>query len=314
MADEFLQKTEWKTMGRYQVSSELFLDVVYTSACDCSCPYCIARTKAYASFDQSAWEQAVLDAFRLFPVKNVIILGGEATVDPEFWQKTEFLTRAMKERTVDHLILTTNGNAFRNEAFLDRLLASRIDAVNLSRMHHDQAENDRLFGYPTLSKEEIGDLYRRLRSHGKTLRLNVNVWKNNLDSPEQMDAFVRAFAGHCDAIKFTPLMRTDLFDTEEEVTRYTRERAMTDQEIACLWDAFLAEHTLIRKTSGILGFVDYAEARAFGQRVILKYSQVEDKYDRETMIPTLKLYPNGCLSNEWSFTKDIRSGLKRPIH
>ena len=45
------------------------------------------------------------------------------------------------------------------------------------------------------------------------------------------------------------------------------------------------------------------------QRVILKYAQVEDKYDRDRVIPTLKLYPNGCLSNEWSYQKDSRAAL-----
>ena len=53
----------------------------------------------------------------------------------------------------------------------------------------------------------------------------------------------------------------------------------------------------------------YAEAEAFGRCVILKYAQVEDKYDRNPVIPTLKPYPNGCLSNEWSFARDIRGRL-----
>ena len=57
--------------------------------------------------------------------------------------------------------------------------------------------------------------------------------------------------------------------------------------------------------------MDFAEADVYGQTVIMKYAQVEDKYDRETEIPTLKLYPNGCLSNEWSFTRDIRDRIGR---
>ena len=38
---------------------------------------------------------------------------------------------------------------------------------------------------------------------------------------------------------------------------------------------------------------------------ILKYGQVEDQYDRDRMIPTLKLYPNGNLSNAWDHADDI---------
>lgn len=126
-----------------------------------------------------------------------------------------------------------------------------------------------------------------------------------------MESFVSAFPGCCDAVKFTPLMRTDMFDTVDEVTRFTREAAIPEDEIASLWDAFAARHRLIRRARGVLGFVDYAEVDAMGQRVILKYAQVEDKYDRSRVIPTLKLYPNGCLSNEWSFTRDIRERIKR---
>ena len=82
------------------------------------------------------------DAFRLFDIRNVIILGGEATVDPDFWDKLRVITRVMEGKNTDHLILTTNGNRLGDPAFADKVAASRIDAVNLSRMHYDQAEND----------------------------------------------------------------------------------------------------------------------------------------------------------------------------
>ena len=149
----------------------------------------------------------------------------------------------------------------------------------------------------------------RTKANGMTLRINVNVWRGNLDTADEMDAFVSEFAGACDAVKFTPLMRTDMFGTVPEVTEYTGRAAIDESGIAELWNAFTAQHTLQRRNERVLGFVDYAEVRAAGQRVILKYAQVEDKYDRETVIPTLKLYPNGCLSNEWSYTKDIRQIL-----
>ena len=239
----------------------------------------------------------------------MIILGGEATVDPRFREKLDVLSRAAEEHGTDHLILTTNGNRLADPGTLDAVLNSRIDAVNLSRMHDLQENNDRIFGRRTLTREEIRALYARLKENGRTLRINVNVWRGNLDTPEAMEAFVSAFAGCCDAVKFTPLMRTDMFGTVPEVTEYTRRYAIGEREIAALWDAFLERHAVRRKASRVLGFVDYAETEAFGQRVILKYAQVEDKYDRETEIPTLKLYPNGCLSNEWSFTKDIRARI-----
>ncbi|MBR3334367.1 MAG: radical SAM protein [Clostridia bacterium] len=311
MSSEFTQRPEWKTAGACRVTSELFLDVVFTSACDCRCPFCISHTREYAAEKREAWEKAVADAFRLFDIRNVIILGGEATIDPDFWDKLQVITREMEGKHTDHLILTTNGNRLRDPVFADKVIASRIDAVNLSRMHYDQAENDRIFGRETLTKKEIADLYRRLKAAGKTLRLNVNVWRGNLDTPEELEAFISFFRGTCDAVKLTPLMETTMFDTVPEVTAYTFEKAIPEAEIADLWERLIARNRLIRRSSGVLGFVDYAEAEVAGQPVILKYAQVEDKYDRETVIPTLKLYPNGCLSNEWSFTRDIRERILR---
>ncbi|MBQ6595770.1 MAG: radical SAM protein [Clostridia bacterium] len=309
MKTELQQDPVWKEMGGFRVSSELFLDVVFTSRCNCACPWCIARTRTYAGEDRSAWEQALEDAFRLFRIRSVIILGGEATVDPCFFDKLRFLEGAMAGHGAEHLILTTNGVRLRDEAFLRKLLATGVDAVNLSRMHDDQRTNDRVFGCETPTREEIRALGRRLKQAGKTLRLNVNVWRGNLDSAEDMDRFTAHFAGTCDAIKFTPLMETGMFDTVEEVTCLSRSLAIPEEEIADLWNAFAARHRLVDTASRVLGFVDYAEVAAFGQRVLLKYAQVEDKYDREREIPTLKLYPNGCLSNEWSFRKDIRTRL-----
>lgn len=309
MSNEFSRQPEWHSVGQCQVSSEVFLDVIFTSACDCRCPFCISCTKEYAREDEQAWRNALKDAFRLFDIRNVILLGGEATVDPRFREKLQMVSSAMERHPVDHLILTTNGNKLRDPAFLDLLLESRIDAVNLSRMHYEQEQNNRIFSHRTLTPDEIACVYERLKAAGKTLRLNVNVWKGNLNSVEEMEAFVKVFAGKCDAIKFTPLMETSMFDTEDRITRYTKENSIPETGIAMLWDAFLARHKQVRRASRVLGYVDYAEADVQGQQVILKYAQVEDKYDREKMIPTLKLYPNGCLSNEWSFTRDIRERL-----
>ena len=306
MSDEFTRHTEWKSIGNWWISSELFLDIVFTSVCDCRCPFCISRTKEYSTEDKGAWEQALCYAFREFDIRNVILLGGEATVDPEFWEKTQKICQVMEEHNVDHLILTTNGNRLRDPDFLNRLIDSKIDAVNLSRMHNNQARNDRIFGQKTLAADDIARIYERLKAAGKTLRLNVNIWKGNLDSVEELEFYIRTFAGKCDAIKFTPLMETSMFDTIDEVTRYTTEHSIPETGITKLWNAFLLKHAPISQVSGVLGFVDYAETEVFGQRVILKYAQVEDKYDRDTTIPTLKLYPNGCLSNEWSYTSDIR--------
>ena len=75
MNSELSQRPVWRRMGRCLVTSELFLDVVYTAFCDCACPFCISRTEEYAEENKSAWMRAARDAFSLFDIKNVILLG-----------------------------------------------------------------------------------------------------------------------------------------------------------------------------------------------------------------------------------------------
>ena len=79
------------------------------------------------------------------------------------------------------------------------------------------------------------------------MRINTNVFRGNLDSPEQMESFVRFFSRCCDAIKFSPLMKTDMFGTVKAVTAYTAEKAIPESEIRALYNHFLArrEHTFL---------------------------------------------------------------------
>lgn len=308
-ATEMTQSPVWRQIGPYIVSSELFMDVIFTEACNCSCPYCIARTQGHAIPDSRRWEAALEDAFRIFPIRSLILLGGEATVDPRFREKLAVLSDYARRYPVEQMILTTNGIRLTEPEYMQIILDSGITAVNLSRMHHDQAVNDASFGQKTPTKDQIRQIAGQLWSRGKTLRLNANVWRGNLDTPEQMEQFASEFHGCCDAVKFSPLMDTEMFGTVPSVRDFTKQHAIADEEIRQLYDRFAERHSVLRVNSNVLGFVHYAELSVGGQRVILKYAQVEDKYDRDRVIPTLKLYPNGCLSNEWSYQKDIRAAL-----
>jgi len=305
MKTEMFQKPIWTKKGKYLVTSELFLDVIFTSNCNCNCSFCISKTKEYAREEFQSWREGLEKAFSSFLIRNVIILGGEATIDPLFWEKLECLEKVVDRSKTDHIILTTNGIALRKEGFLDRICSSAIDSVNLSYMHYDKLVNDTIFSNKTLSRDEIKHVFQSLRKAGKTLRLNTNIYKGNLDTVDEMESFVRYFIGCCDTIKFSPLMATDMFDTVDSVTRYTKSVSIPDDDIRIIYDAFAQRHKKNREAHNVLGFVDYCELDVFDQNVLLKYAQVEDKYNRDTVIPTLKLYPNGTLSNEWDFKKNI---------
>ena len=69
---------------------------------------------------------------------------------------------------------------------------------------------------------------------------------------------------------------------------------------------------MLRKLSKRCAFIGKVGRDSFGDMLA---KTVEDAgidiraLRRDTEIPTLKIYPNGCLSNEWSFTNDIRKRI-----
>ena len=306
MNTETTQKVVYTQIGKYSVSNELFLDLIFTEKCQCKCKFCIAKTPEYAEEDFERWKKNLYRTFDAFDVKNVIILGGESTIDKKFFEKLDILADVIKDKNVSNVILTTNGITLRSKSFLARVINSCITTINISYMHYDKKTNDSIFQTNnTLTNEELKAIYETLCENGMTMRLNVNVYKGNLDTVEEMQKYVESMAGICDEIKFSPLMPTDMFNTIPEVTEYTNKVSLSKEEIARLYDNLAKTCKVIAENSNVFGLVNYKEINLYGQSVILKYAQVEDTYDLDTVIPTLKLYPNGNLSNEWDYCKHI---------
>ena len=91
MKTEMFQKPIWTKKGKYLATSELFLNVIFTSNCNCNCSFCISKTKEYAREEFQSWREGLEKAFSSFLIRNVIILGGEATIDPLFLGKVRML-------------------------------------------------------------------------------------------------------------------------------------------------------------------------------------------------------------------------------
>ena len=234
----------------------------------------------------------------------MVILGGESTIDPYFFEKLDYIDEVTKNKH-KFTILTTNGYMLGNEKFLNRVVNSSIDSINISIMNHNHDFNNYLMGAQTLTRDKLKHIYDVVHASGKTIRFNTNVAKNNLSTVEEMEEYVKYFKGCYDAIKFTPLMKTDMFNTTNEVLEYTHTYAMSKKEIKELFDSFANKHSVNCKNSKVFGLINYADLNVFGEHVILKYEQIEDMYDLDKEIPTLKLYPNGNLSNEWDYAKNI---------
>ena len=305
MATEMSQKVTYTRKGAFNVSNELFIDLVFNSKCNCKCRFCIAETPCFAQEDFQTWKENLVKTFNIFDIRNIIILGGEATIDPFFFEILDFLQEVILGKNVDNVILTTNGIMLRNNNFLQKLLKSCVTTINLSYMNYDKDTNDRIMRGNTLTKEEICKIFGEVKMAGMTMRLNVNVFHSNCNSVTELEKYVDYFNGCCDVIKFSPLMSTDMFGTVEEVRQFTNIMSLQKDEISELYDDFASHNFIITENNNVFGLVNYKEVVRNGQHVILKYAQVEDTYDLSRDIPTLKLYPNGNLSNEWDYKKNL---------
>lgn len=306
MISEIKKEFKFNEKGKYLVSNKIFLDLVFNNKCNYNCPFCIARTKSYSTTDLEEWKKSFKKTIRVFKneIDSLIILGGEATIDPDFFIKLDYIDEVTKDNHI-FTILTTNGFMLKNEEFLNRIANSSIDSINISVMNHKNDKNDILMGAKTLNKDQIKHIYEVLHRAGKTMRLNTNVAKNNLNTVEELEDYIKTFKGCFDVIKFTPLMKTDMFNTEDSVLSYTHENAMSKEEIKNLFDELAKRHTKNNFNNKVFGLINYGDLTIYGEHIILKYEQVEDMYDLDKVIPTLKLYPNGNLSNEWNYQKNI---------
>ena len=306
MINEVKKEFNFKRKGKYLVSNNLFLDLVFNNKCNCDCKFCIAHTKSFSDENLANWKKSFKRTIELFKdeIDSLIILGGEATIDPNFFVKLNYIDEVTKDKHI-FTILTTNGLMLKYDNFLNKIINSSIDSINISVMNYNHEFNNELMGANTLTRKELKHIYETLHMSGKTVRLNTNVAKNNLDSVSELENYIKYYKGCFDVIKFTPLMKTDMFNTIDAVLNYTHKNAMSKEEIKVLFDELANKHQKNSFNDKVFGLINYGYLTVFGEQIILKYEQVEDMYDLENVIPTLKLYPNGNLSNEWNYKKNI---------
>ena len=99
MVSEVEKNFEFKKKGKYKVNNKLFLDLIFNNKCNCDCRFCIAKTKSFANEDINRWKESFKRTIEIFKdeLDSLIILGGEATVDPNFFLKLDYI-----ELQLDH--------------------------------------------------------------------------------------------------------------------------------------------------------------------------------------------------------------------
>ncbi len=307
-------------VGRYNVSSELFVDFIFTERCNCHCKFCISNVCETAVVDFERWKANTKKLFELFDINDIIILGGEATLDNIFFSKLKYIEDLLRGQELKqrNIILTTNGTMLRNIYFLEKLSRSIITTVNVSYMNHKPNKNKSIMrSGKLLTHDELVTIRNYLNKRGITLRLNVNVFKGNCDTVEEIEEYVETMKDCADAIKFSPLIKTEHFGSVPEVSEFTDRVVMEQEEIDSLFDAVVAKYkkpSQYATNDKVFGYVKYDQLMIDDRQVILKHSQLSELFDVEHEIVNLKVYPNGNVSNIWDSRDHILDDIEAQVN
>lgn len=288
------------------VSDNLYLSVVATNACQCNCAYCInSLTDKSLSLPIDKAKENITKAVAKFGIKEAVILGGEPTIYPHLFELIQFLKETCKLRRVG---ITTNGIALKDEAFLIRLVQTRIDFLNLS--FHDDGE--------FLTVHELKNIYNTFKAFATStqkLRINTNIWRGNHDTPSSLINFLEYISAYCDEIRVSNIIRKDAFSVNPQAVAEAEPMYMTDAAYTELFrqiiNHYAEDYTIIHNPAA-LGFVHYyliprRTPIIINWNIDSKVSeQVCENNLGENKIHTIKCLVTGDISLSWNEHNIVR--------
>jgi len=287
------------------VSDNLYMSVVATNACQCQCPYCInSLTDRTLSLPIDKAKENIKRAVEEFGVQEAVILGGEPTLYPHLLE----LIAALKEAGLRYVGLTTNGIKLKNHDFLEALVKSDIDFLNVSIHRHGEF----------LTKAEMRSVYIDfvdMRRHGQKLRINTNVWRGNHDKTLDLLNWIEKMSYCCDEMRVSNIIHKDGFSVNADAVEEAEDMYMRDEEYERLFDEVMlcyqkAGYSIINNPAA-LGFVNYYLIPT-RTPIIINWnidSHVSDQVCENDVgnrhVNTIKLLVNGDLSLSWNTNNKI---------
>ena len=165
---------------------KLWLYVNLTDICNGRCPFCInpCRKSGVNPFDIQRFRKC-LNRIREH-VYGVSVTGGEPMLDPELLDAVADVV--VRECGHDQeMDIVTNGTGFQRVKDLRHL--TDLYSIHLSRHRLTDEENDRLFGFPSVSWEELRETISSLKDPGAVV-LNCVLMRGGIDSLENISAYL----------------------------------------------------------------------------------------------------------------------------
>ncbi|MBR4656824.1 MAG: radical SAM protein [Oscillospiraceae bacterium] len=193
-----------------RTDGKLWLYVNITDVCCGSCPFCInpGRRSGSSPFDIGRF-RTCLGLIRDH-VYGVSLTGGEPMLEPELVDAVLGAVREVFGR--EEIDLVTNGTAFDRLLRLENLVS--LHSVHVSRHRLSDEDNDALFGFHTLTWEELRQAAERLDDPG-ALVLNCLLMKGGIETLDQAaDYLERASSAGVRMVSFIGMSRCNPFCEE----------------------------------------------------------------------------------------------------
>lgn len=233
------------------VNQNAYISVVATNNCQCNCLYCI--NSATDRQKNLPIKKALHNIGKLTNYINnepeVIILGGEPTLHPQIFD----LINGLKEikrygfKALGKVRITTNGILLKDSKFLQELLDSGIDGINIS--WHNENE--------FMSLPELRYIAEIIHRKDCKVRINTNVWRNNHDTVQELRNLTN-WLDFADSIRISNIIPKDSFSVNSE--NFGKDMILSDDEYKKLFSDFIKTYEnnyAIFENPETLGFVRY---------------------------------------------------------
>jgi radical SAM protein with 4Fe4S-binding SPASM domain len=163
-------------------SAPLRMDLALTYRCNDDCAHCYnARPRSFPEMPTEAWKQ-VLDRVRDIGVPHVCFTGGEATLRQDL---PELTAHASSLGLVTGLL--TNGRRLSDAGYVDQLVASGLDHVQITLESHDEPTHDRMVRAPGAWRQTVQGIRNALTSRLYVMTNTTLLTDNAADLRETLD-------------------------------------------------------------------------------------------------------------------------------
>lgn len=287
------------------VSSNAYLSIVVTNNCQRACPYCINSETDHSL--NLPIEKSIANIKKLvnkYNIKEAILLGGEPLLHPELF---ELIKRLRVESGLQMIRLTTNGiRLVNNPDFLLKLIDREYGIQGLNISFH----NEEFMTYSNLS-----DIYSLIKLHNPNIkvRINTNIWRDNLDLFIDLYSFITKTSKYCDEMRISNIIPKDSFSVNDKNPNDSL--VLSNDQYESLFTTLIDSYSdnLIIENNLTLGFVKYVLI-ARKTPIIINWninSKVSDQVCENNIenrqINTFKCLVNGDISLSWNESNILKA-------